>query len=160
MDLMVRLYLERAENEAVFANAAFELSVSDKAKEALNITKNRTFFSNAISQSYYSIFYCAKSYLLTKGIRTKPPEEHKKTYEEFRKIVFSGELDKKLLEIYENIMLKAETLLGIFKMEKGKRGFYTYHVDAKANLPIAKESLENARKFFSNMEKIITSSKG
>ena len=71
MDLMAKLYLERSENEVVFANAAFELSVSDKAKEALNITKGRTFFSNVISQSYYSIFYCAKAYLLTKGIQTK-----------------------------------------------------------------------------------------
>ena len=74
---------------------------------------------------------------------------------EFRRFVFSGELDKELLEIYENIILKAESLLGIFKKEKGKRGVFTYHVNATANMPIARESLENARKFFSNIRKLV-----
>lgn len=157
MDSKVKLYLERAENELVLANASFELSVKDDAKEILKVPKGSTFFNNVISQSYYSIFYCAKAYLVVRGIETKPPEEHKKTYEEFKKIVLSKQLDKELLEIYEDAMIKANTLLKIFKKEKWKRGHFTYHINASANMPVAKKSLENAKKFVSNIMKILES---
>ncbi len=33
MDLKVKLYLERSENELVFAEASFKLSIDDNAKE-------------------------------------------------------------------------------------------------------------------------------
>jgi uncharacterized protein (UPF0332 family) len=110
-----------------------------------------------ISHAYYSIFFASKSYLLTKKIETKPPEEHKKTYEEFKKIVNSGDIDKQLLDIYETETLKAETLLNIFFTEKRKRGIFTYNIKSEANLPYAKESIENARKFISMIKLLIES---
>jgi len=39
--------------------------------------------------------------------------------------------------------------LKIFLLEKRKRGRFTYNVNANANIPYAKESVENARKFVS-----------
>ncbi|MFH1126512.1 MAG: hypothetical protein ABIG84_04065 [archaeon] len=45
----------------------------------------------------FTIFYAAKALLLTKGIDPKPPEIHKRTYEEFRKeFVDTGILDLEL----------------------------------------------------------------
>lgn len=154
MDSEVKLYLERAENELVLAEASFELSINDIAKETLKVPKNRTFYSNVISQAYYAIFYSAKAYLLNKGVKTKTPDEHKKTYKEFKKLVKQGIIDKELLEIYEDAVIKASSLLMIFKEEKWKRVHFTYHINASANKPFAENSLENSKKFLANILKM------
>lgn len=158
MDSKVKLYLERAENEVLLAKTNFEISTNLELKNILKIPKEKTFFNDVISQCYYSIFYAAKAYLLLKNVRTYPPEEHKKTYEEFEKFVVSGELSKQLLDIYELERGKAEALLNIFQLEKGKRGKFVYNVNANANIPYAKESIENARTFVSIIKKIIEES--
>lgn len=110
-----------------------------------------TYFSSVISHAYYCIFYSAKAYLLKKGIRTSAPEEHRKTYEEFRRLVNKGIIDVELLKLYKKVMVKAEALLGIFQIEKSKRGRFTYHILSQANLEPARESLNHAKKFFSNV---------
>lgn len=155
MDSVVNSYLERAENELVLAKINFEISTNSKYKNIFNIEQSRTFFNDVISQAYYSIFYSAKAFLLTKNIGTKTPEEHKKTYEEFRKFVENGEINKTLMQIYETETIKAESLLKIFFLEKKKRGTFVYNVKSEANLPYAKESLDNARKFVSLIKSII-----
>jgi uncharacterized protein (UPF0332 family) len=98
---------------------------------------------------------CAKSYLLSKGIKTAPPEEHKKTYEEFRAFAETGILDSELFEIYHTEICKAESLLSIFSTEKRKRTRFTYNVNSNANIPYAKESIENARKFISSIKAVL-----
>ncbi len=155
MDSRVKLYLERAESEILIAKANFEISISKELKATLKIPEEQTFFADVISQSYYSIFYTAKAYLLSKKIETKPPEEHKRAYKEFKKIVKLGEIDAELLEIYESEAEKAEALLKIFYLEKDKRGRFTYNINASANIPYAEESIENARKFVSVLKAII-----
>ena len=50
--------------------------------------------------------------------------------------------------LYEKVLLKADKLLGIFKIEKKKRGEFTYQKLAQANKEPAEESLENAKEFF------------
>ena len=155
MDLKANLYLDRAENEIVLAKCNFEISKDIGLKKILKIPEDKTFFNDVISQCYYSIFYAAKAYLLTKGIITAPPEEHKKTYIQFKKIAISGELDNQLLEIYEKEAEKAITLLGIFRWEKRKRGRFTYNVNSNANLPYAEESIKNAIKFASIIKAIV-----
>ena len=141
--------------QILLAKANFELSTQDKAKEVLNISLDRTFFNDVISESYYTIFYSAKAFLLYLGIKTEPPEEHKKTYEEFRKIVESRKIDKQLSEIYEEESNKAETLLRIFFDEKRNRGKFTYNVNANANKPFAEQSIKNARFFASTIKHLI-----
>lgn|SRR3989344_2618556 len=155
MDSKVKLYLERAEGEVLLAKTSFDISQSKELKTALNIPLDQTFFADVISQGYYSVFYTAKAYLIWKGIETKMPEEHKKTYNEFRKLVNSGELDKELLEIYESEAEKADALLKILLLEKSKRGRFTYDVNAHANVPYAEESVENAKKFVSVIKNVI-----
>jgi len=155
MDSEVSLYLIRAEDEFLLANKDMQLSTEQKIKEILGIQKEKTFFYSVITHTYYSIFYCAKAYLLSKGIKTIAPEEHKKTYEEFAKFVKKGILDEELLKIYENEITKADSLLKIFKIEKKKRGLFTYNIRSEANIPYAQESIDNARKFISLIKILI-----
>lgn len=127
--------------------------ISDDTKIQVDIfgTKEDTYYSAAISHAYYSIFYSAKAYLLLKGIKTSAPEEHKKTFEEFKTQVEMGIIDVELLKIYQRMIVKADTLLDIFGFEKSKRGKFTYKRIAQANKEPAKESIQNAKIFFSHI---------
>ena len=154
MDLKVKSYLERAENELILAKANFELSIKEEIKQMLKIPSGKTFFNDVISESYYSIFYSAKAYLLSQGIETEAPEEHKKTYEEFKKLVDKGAVDVELLKIYQQLLTRADTLLKIFQTEKSKRGKFTYRILPQANNEPAKESLTNAETFFKHIIKL------
>ena len=86
------LYLNRAKNELDLANAVFKISIGDKLKLDLELKKDATFFSNVVSNSYYCIFYSAKAFLYIKGIITTPPDEHRKTLEEFEKLAEEYEI--------------------------------------------------------------------
>ena len=149
------LYLNRAKNELDLAKVIFKISTETKFKFDLELKEDSTFFSNVISNSYYCIFYSAKAFLYAKGIVTAAPEEHRKTLEEFEKLAASGQIDEELVRIYKDIVVKAEELLGIFAKEKSKRGKFTYRMLPQANLEPAKESLENAEKFYKNINLII-----
>ena len=46
------------------------------------------------------------------------------------------------------MIVKAESLLEIFRAEKKKRGDFTYNTIAQANIEPANESLKNAKTFF------------
>ena len=157
MDSEVSLYAERAENELRLAGAILKLSINPAAKKELGANDGDTFYSAVISHAYYSIFYSAKALLLTSNIKTEPPEIHKKTYEEFKRLVDSGELDTELLKIYREMIIRADELLFLFRKEKRKRGDFTYQTIAQANKPYAEESIRNAKKFVSNILEIIKS---
>ena len=146
------LYIQRAKNELDLAKAIFKLSTNTSLKLEFELKKETTFFSNIISNSYYCIFYSAKALLYSRGITTEMPEEHRKTLEE---LVLSGEIDVSLLKIYKSIIIKADELLGIFRKEKGKRGRFTYQKLPQANLQPAKESMDNAEKFYKNINLIL-----
>jgi len=155
MDSEANLHLIRAESEFLLAENDMKASTDFRVKEILGLQKNRTFFHSVIAHAYYAIFNCAKAYLKNKGIKTKAPEEHKKTLKKFSELVNNGILDKELLKIYEEEAFKADSLLHIFKTEKKKRGVFTYNIKSEANLPYARESIENARKFISTIKNIL-----
>lgn len=156
MDLMIRNYLERAENEIILSISIKRLSDDIEAKKFFNIEQQHTFYSASISHAYYSIFYAAKSILLTKGIETTLPDVHKKTLDAFKEhFVDTGVLDIKLLEIYKKLVIRANELLGIFKSEKKKRGDFTYNTIPQANKEPADDSIRNAKLFVSNIRKVI-----
>ena len=158
MDSEAKIYLERAGNEILLSENDMRMSIDKEIKKFLGIPIEKTFFNSVISHAYYAIFYAAKAYLKSLNIKTSPPEEHKKTYEEFKKIVDSGKLDKQLLEIYETESTKAESLLDILLTEKRKRGLFTYNVKSEANIPYAKESINNSVKFLSLIKLILEKS--
>jgi uncharacterized protein (UPF0332 family) len=151
-----KLFIHRAENEIKLA--LIILKISEEVilqKEIFSINEPETYYSAVISHSYYSIFYSAKAYLSFKGIKTSAPEEHKKTFEEFSKFVQNGELDVELLKIYKEIIVKADSLLGIFQKEKSKRGDFTYRILPQANKEPAEESLNNSKIFFKHIYNIL-----
>ena len=156
MDSQIKTFTERANNELVLSGKIKLMSEDDEAKEFLEIESKMTFYSSVISHSYYAIFYAAKALLLTKNIKTDSPNVHKKTLDEFKKnFVDTGELDISLLNIYKEMIVRADELLEIFKSEKGKRGKFTYKTLPQANKEPAEDSLKNAKKFVSNINKVI-----
>ena len=156
MDSKVKLYIERAENEFRLARAVFNLSKNEKTKIELEANPDDTFYSAVISHSYYSIFYSAKAILLSKGIKTEAPEEHRKTFFAFKEnFVDTGLLDKELLIIYDDIIVKADELLGLFAHERWKRGHFTYKTISQANVEPAGESIDNTIKFLANIKAVL-----
>jgi len=156
MDTRARLYHERSKNEFYAAKAMFNLSDDDKAKVNLGIPREETFYSAAIGHSYYAIFYSAKAILLSIGIKTYSPEIHRKTFDAFKKhFVDTGRLDVELLKIYRQSIVRAEELLGIYGLEKRKRGNFVYKTIPQANVEPATESMGNSRKFVSNIAKVM-----
>jgi len=156
MDSEAKIYINRALNELSMAEVALSISNSMKLKEILQIDREITYYSAVISHAYYSIFYTAKAILLTKGIKTESPSIHKKTFDAFKKeFVETGILDVKLLEIYREIVVRADTLLEIFKDEKWKRGHFTYSTISEANLEPAEQSVKRAKIFIANIRNVL-----
>ena len=151
MDFEHKIYLARAENELNLSMMVQRISNDKKMQVEIFGMKEDTYYSAVISHDYYSIFYAAKAYLLLKGIKTSAPEEHKKTLDEFSKLADKGVIDIELLKIYQNLFMKADTLLHIFELEKGKRGKFTYRRIPQANQDPAIESIKNAKIFFNTI---------
>lgn len=154
MDFEYKIYLARAQNELNLSVIVQKISDDKKMQIEIFTMKEDTYYSAVISHAYYSIFYAAKAYLMLKGIKTSAPEEHKKTFEEFSRFVDKGTVDLELLKIYRNMLIKADTLLHIFELEKGKRGKFTYRRIPQANQEPAEESIRNAKIFFNNIYRL------
>jgi uncharacterized protein (UPF0332 family) len=156
MDSKVKIYLERAENELRLSRAIFNLSGNEGIKVELQANPDDSFYSSVIGHAYYSIFYCAKAYLIFKRIELPEQGQHQAVYYKFKKLVIEGVVDKELIEIYENAIVKADELLGLFEYEKKKRSDFVYQTIPQANIEPAKESIENTVKFLSNIKLIFT----
>jgi uncharacterized protein (UPF0332 family) len=155
MEKLAFLYLEKAENELVLAESLFKISSESSLKERLNIRTKDTFYSAVISHAYYCVFYSARAYLISKGIKIPEQGQHQAVYFGFKRMVQQGLVQKELLEIYENVKIKAEVLLGIFQSEREKRTQFVYKTTAQANIQPARGSLENAGTFFKHLNDII-----
>jgi|SRR3989338_2948834 len=151
MDFEYKIYLIRAQNELNLSMMIQKISDDQKIQIEVFGVKEDTYYSAVISHAYYSIFYAAKAYLLLKDIKTSAPEEHKKTFDEFSELVDKGAVDVELLKIYKNMLMRADTLLRVFEIEKGKRGKFTYKRIPQANREPAQESINNAKVFFNNI---------
>jgi uncharacterized protein (UPF0332 family) len=155
MDSISELYLKRAQNELNLSIMIKKISDDKKMQlEVFGMTED-TYYSAVISHAYYSIFYATKAYLLTKNITTDAPEVHVKTFQEFEKLVEKGIIDVELLKLYRNVLVRADTLLNIFDLEKGKRGKFTYRKLPQANQEPAQESIQNAQLFYKHIFEII-----
>lgn len=156
MDSKVKLFIDRAENELVAASVLKQVSEENKLKTALQVDLSITFYSSVISHAYYAIFYSAKAYLLSKNIFLPSEQgQHQQVYFKFRKLVEEGIIEKELLKIYEELKMKAETLLEILHSEKEKRKTFTYETLPQANKLPAEDSIKNALDFVSHMKRMI-----
>lgn len=148
MDSKADMYFKRAKTEFETAEILNTISKDKDLKENFDISSDSTYYSGVISHAYYAIFYSAKAMLHTKNRETEAPEVHKKTLDAFKKeFIDSGLLDAKLLFIYKQMIIRAETLLEIFKTEKQKRGNFTYNTIPQANREPAEDSITNAKEF-------------
>jgi uncharacterized protein (UPF0332 family) len=125
-------------------------------KVQFRLEKDFTFYSSVIGHAYYCIFNSAKAILLTEGIKTYPPEVHRKTIDAFEAyLVKTGKLDVQLLNIYRKSIIQADQLLEIFSEEKQKRGDFTYQKLPQANMGPASLSMERASLFFKNISGVL-----
>lgn len=149
MDSKADMFLKRAKSELDSAEILFKVSNKNEMKSMFELNAGSTFYSGVISHAYYAIFYCAKAMLLTKKIETESPEIHRKTFDEFKMVfIDTGLLDTKLLMIYRELIIRAETLLWIYKEEKKKRGTFTYNTIPQANKDPAEDSIRNSKTFY------------
>lgn len=155
MDSEVKLLIQRSEDELLLAESIMRISQEESLKKVLGLLPEKTFYHSVISHAYYGIFYSARAYLLSKQIKVSPPKEHQKTYDKFKEETDKGNIDKELLDIYEDELTKASDLLHIFKREKKKRGKFTYNIKAIANIPFAQESISHAKEFVSTINALL-----
>jgi len=156
MDLDINLSLERAKNELTLAQAMKLLSDNTNIKkDVFKIDENMTFYSGVIEHAYYCIFNSAKAYLVSKGAVLPEQGQHQAVYYKFRKFVQQGTLSKELLEIYEEVKIKAEALLEILEKEEEKRTKYTYKTLSQANKEPAQQSINNAQFFYNHIKQFI-----
>ena len=104
MDSESEIYIKRARNEINLSKMIMKISEDGKIQANIFEMPEDTYQGGVISHAYYSIFYMTKAYLIVKDIKTNPPEEHKKTYEEFKKLVEKGIIDVELLKIYQQLL--------------------------------------------------------
>lgn len=154
-DSEAELLLKRAENELVVAEVLFKLSESPEGRSLFKIHLGETFYSPVISHAYYAIFHSAKAYLVKNGVALPEQGQHQAVYFGFKKLVREGKITEDLLKLYDEVKVKAETLLEIFEKEEQNRTKFTYKTLAQANKEPAESSIQNAQLFFSHIKNLI-----
>ncbi len=157
MDSTIDLCIKRADNELILASIIQRISNESQLKrDTFQVAENLTFYSAVISHAYYAIFNSAKAYLISKGIVFSKQGQHQRVYQEFQKMVKKGVIDKELLSLYTEVLIKADNLLDILKLEKKKRGDFTYERLSQANKEPAQDSVANAKKFYQYIYALIS----
>jgi uncharacterized protein (UPF0332 family) len=146
-----RVLLARALNELELARIIQKVSDEPKLQAQVFGLKPDIYYSGTIAHAYYGIFFSAKAYLLGKGIQTRGPNVHAKTLNQFALQVIKGDVDIEMLKVYRSAIIRADALLQIFDLEKGKRGHYTYRKIRQAEQIPAQESIKNATIFISRI---------
>lgn len=115
-----------------------------------------------IVTSYYSMYYIANAVLLKLGYKVGDKVSHKVTADAI--IVFvRNKLKKNLLEEYENVRedaleimsQRADALLKSLDEEREKRSKFQYQMDELAKRGKAVTSLERAKEFVFEMNKLL-----
>jgi len=133
----VENYLEKSESKLLLAKNSYSLSTNSYLRELSGLPREMTFFNETVQQSYFSIFYAAKAYLISNNLETRPPGEHISTYNGLeRELEFNG-VD----------IITAKKLMKQYHDEKFKRGKSTYDPNFRVEMPDAKRSIINAEDF-------------
>lgn len=117
----------------------------------------------AIVASYYCMFYIASAVLLKKGYKTTGKIVHKVVSDALIVLV-RPELKENLIDDYESIQeealriaeVRADDLVQNFEYERIKRGNIQYNTPKEDITSKAKTSLERAKEFLFEMEKILS----
>ncbi len=138
--------------------------LQNNAQDSIEIAKflfeNKKSDLWVIVTSYYSMFYIANAVLFKLGYKVGDKNPHKVTADAL--IVFvRNKLKKELLEEYEEAKsealagIKADSLIDEFDKERIKRGILQYETTAVEKHSKSITSLQRAKNFLFEMEKLI-----
>lgn len=172
---LVDFYLKTAKMSLRAAEILFDLSRNSESKEKLSIEEEFECYLWVTVCSYYSMFYTASGALASKGIKIGDKIVHQITSD---CLIFyfikTGKLAKHYYEEYEESMNNALEVMGVdeekirrelqqkaveliktFDFEKKKRGDFQYKTTVPIKENLAKTSLERAKTFLYEIEKVI-----
>ena len=161
----VNFFLQNANKSLISAELLYKVSTDKNTQETIGF---RDFEGHlwVINASYYSMFYLARALLESRGIKLEREVSiHLLTFDVLVYYFYlSGKLEKKFIEYYvlaeqEAAQLlgkeKAEKIIKDYLYEKNKRGEFTYDLGVIAIKAKAKTSLERARVFNEELQKIL-----
>ncbi len=172
---LVGFYLDTAKMSLRVAELLFDPSKNKKSKEKLLIEEEFECYLWVTVCSYYSMFYIANGALANEGIKIGDKIVHKIASD---CLIFyfikTGKLAKHYCTEYEESMNNALEVIGVdeekireklqqkainliqtFDFEKQKRGDFQYKTTTAVKENLAKTSLQRAKTFLYEMEKVI-----
>ncbi len=172
---LVPFYIKTAKMSLRAAEILFGLSKNYESKEKLMIEEDFECYLWVTVCSYYSMFYIANGALANEGIKIGDKIVHQITSD---CLIFyfikTGRLTKHYCEEYEDSMSNALEIMGLdeekirkemqqkaieliktFDLEKKKRGDFQYQTTTPIKENLAKTSLERAKTFLYEIEKLI-----
>ncbi len=172
---LVSFYLKTSKTSLRVAEILFNLSKKEEDKNKLFLEEDFECYLWVIVSSYYSMFYIANAALAKLGIKVGDKIAHKITSDcLFFYFIKAEKLAKHYFEEYFSSMEEALDVMGVdekmtkkefqqkaldliqtFNYERGKRGKFQYRTTETIKESYALTSLNRARKFFEEIEKVI-----
>lgn len=168
----VGFFMTNAESSLRTASVLQQISDEDSLKETLKVGSNFESYLWVIVSSYYAMFYAATAILAKQGIKVSGQIVHKVTADALIHFFASNEKLAKLLEQYEEaqtvgleligreelmkkMQKKADELIISYEGERKKRSKFQYDIGVQAKRGYAQTSLERARTFVFEINKLI-----
>ena len=168
----VVFFMTNAESSLRTASVLQQISDEDSLKETLKVGSNFESYLWVIVSSYYAMFYAATAILAKQGIKASGQIVHKVTADALVHFFVSNEKLAKLLEQYEEaqtvgleligreelmkkMQKKADELIISYEGERKKRSKFQYDIGVQAKRGYAQTSLERARTFVFEINKLI-----
>ena len=168
----VDFFMANAESSLRTASILQQISDEDTLKEKLKLGSDFESYLWVIISSYYAMFYAATAILAKQGIKASGQIVHKVTADALIHFFWSNAKLAKLLEQYEEIQTvgleligreelmkkmqkKADELIVSYESERKKRSKFQYNIGIQAKKGYAQTSLERARTFVFEINKLI-----
>lgn len=168
----VDFFMANAESSLRTASILQQISDEDTLKEKLKVGSDFESYLWVIISSYYAMFYAATAILAKQGIKASGQIVHKVTADALIHFFWSNAKLAKLLEQYEEtqtvgleligreelmkkMQKKADELIVSYESERKKRSKFQYNIGIQAKKGYAQTSLERARTFVFEINKLI-----
>jgi uncharacterized protein (UPF0332 family) len=168
----VPFFMKNAESSLQTASILQQISDQQNLKEVLKASPDFESYLWVIVSSYYSMFYAATALLASQGVRATGQIVHKVTADAMIHFFVSNEKLAKLLEQYEeaqavgleligreeimkSMKKRADELIIAYESERKKRSKFQYDIGVQAKRGFAQASLDRAREFFFEINKIV-----
>jgi uncharacterized protein (UPF0332 family) len=168
----VDFFMANAESSLRTASILQQISDEDTLKETLKVGSDFESYLWVIISSYYAMFYSATAILAKQGIKASGQIVHKVTADALIHFFWSNAKLARLLEQYEEtqtvgleligreelmkkMQKKADELIVSYESERKKRSKFQYNIGIQAKKGYAQTSLERARNFVFEINKLI-----